>query len=171
VGHSLGGLIVYHFAQHYPTDVGGLVLLDAPHPRQMQEFADALNSYAREGNPIPANLQHLRDATADTDPALHPEQLDFGASLASIRAADSLPDIPLAVLSRGTSFHEDMPDLPAPLAQLFDTVWHNLQRDLARHTPRGTHIVVPNGGHYLQADAPKRVIDAISRIITIVREH
>lgn len=36
VGHSLGGLIVQAFAARHPNDVAGLVLVDAPHPDQIE---------------------------------------------------------------------------------------------------------------------------------------
>jgi pimeloyl-ACP methyl ester carboxylesterase len=38
VGHSLGGIFVRAFADLYPDEVSGLVLLDASHPDQWQRF-------------------------------------------------------------------------------------------------------------------------------------
>ena len=36
VGHSLGGLYVQYFARRYPTEVAGVVLVDATHPEQFR---------------------------------------------------------------------------------------------------------------------------------------
>lgn len=38
-GHSLGGLVVLLFADESPDEVAGVVLIDASHPRQEEEYA------------------------------------------------------------------------------------------------------------------------------------
>lgn len=42
VGHSLGGIIVRHFAYQYPQEVAGLVLVDSATEGQMERFPAAL---------------------------------------------------------------------------------------------------------------------------------
>ena len=45
VGHSLGGLYSQHFAQRYPDEVGGIVLVDAvyPEPIESEEKGDTID--------------------------------------------------------------------------------------------------------------------------------
>lgn len=47
VGHSVGGLLVRVFADRYPGDVAGLVLVDSSHPDQLERSA-----LQREGMPL-----------------------------------------------------------------------------------------------------------------------
>ncbi len=39
-GHSLGGMFVLSYAHHYPSELGGVVLLDSMYPRQAHTAAD-----------------------------------------------------------------------------------------------------------------------------------
>jgi pimeloyl-ACP methyl ester carboxylesterase len=39
-GHSLGGMFVLSYANRYPSQVGGVVLLDSMHPRQTHTAAN-----------------------------------------------------------------------------------------------------------------------------------
>lgn len=136
VGHSLGALIVYHYAQYYPDDVAGLVLLDAPHPRQIPSLGGALAPYLDD--PI---AQELYSAITVNDPSTHPERLDFGASLACVEHGPPLADLPVTVICRGRSIRSDIPDLSIGLATDLDAIWRELQHDVARRTTHGRFVV------------------------------
>src|SRR5262249_7050589 len=53
VGHSMAGFNVRLFAALYPSEVAGMVLVDASHPYQLERFPTALHamspSWIREG--------------------------------------------------------------------------------------------------------------------------
>ena len=90
-GHSLGGLFALTYAQRYPTQVGGIVLLDSMHPHQQNAFAGTdrllaivptlarmglarVVSDPKEGKPTTQAAQFVRDV--DEMPA----ELDRAAS-------------------------------------------------------------------------------------------
>jgi pimeloyl-ACP methyl ester carboxylesterase len=60
VGHSYGGLVVRAFADAYPDEVVGMVLVDASHPDQWQATGLPGGSrLAAEGNWVPAILANF----------------------------------------------------------------------------------------------------------------
>ena len=60
VGHSLGGPYIMTFSKLHPTDVAGLVFVDASHPEQFQRFNDALGRKVE----VPAGLMRAMRAGA-----------------------------------------------------------------------------------------------------------
>jgi pimeloyl-ACP methyl ester carboxylesterase len=110
------------------------------------------------------------------DPEL--EQIDFDASFTQLReaaAAHPLPPLPLVVLTRGTAAGaEGYPGAEAVLPpdfpwDAFDTVWQELQDELAALTPEARHVVAAKSGHYIQLEQPELVIEAIRQVVEGVR--
>jgi pimeloyl-ACP methyl ester carboxylesterase len=122
-GHSLGGPLALDYARRYPEQVGGIVLLDAMHPRRADAFAhmDAALAIvptlartglanvffdAEDGPPAEQARQFVRDV------AEMPAELDRAAELTS------LGDRHLAVVSAGTGHAPGWPGRQADLAAL-----------------------------------------------------
>jgi pimeloyl-ACP methyl ester carboxylesterase len=192
VGHSFGGFTVRFFAGHYPEEVAGLVLVDASHPRQFKRLParyrrlhDAqtrLSSLAL----LLARFGVLRAlrlpvASPGLPPELRPmaralgfqtkayaaavgELTAYWMSATQARFAPDLPDVPLTVLSRG--FPGLVPGAPA---NRFAEVWQRLQAELATLTPRGELVIAERSGHCIQLDEPQLVIEAIWRMVAVVR--
>src|SRR5215217_5993465 len=106
-GHSLGGMFVLSYAYRYPSQVGGVVLLDSMHPRQTHTAADmgpvldlvptvARTGLARllvdpkDGEPAVQARQFVRDVEQ------MPAQLDLAAQLKTLGSR------PLGVVSAAT---------------------------------------------------------------------
>lgn len=45
-----------------------------------------------------------------------------------------------------------------------DRVWGELQAELATLSSNSTHVIVPESGHSIPLEAPKRVIDAVVKV-------
>lgn len=81
-------------------------------------------------------------------------------------APATLGDLPLVVLSRGRPTEaKDFPGGadPAFLADS-DRVWAELQSELANLSSRSTHVVVAGSGHGIPLEAPRDVVDAVTRL-------
>ncbi len=146
VGHSLGGQFVELYARMHPEEVAAVVFVDARHAefgtRCLEAEAErcAVPWYAKlflPGGP----RGELAAAEATTD---------------AIREAGPFPAIPVRVLT-GRGQPPDMPNLRR--------AWAESQADLARLSPLGTQEICEACGHYVQRDAPERVIAAIRALV------
>jgi pimeloyl-ACP methyl ester carboxylesterase len=54
VGHSFGGLYIVTYTVQFPSDVAGLVLVEASHPEQVQRFKTLVPTF---GDPSPARYR------------------------------------------------------------------------------------------------------------------
>lgn len=72
VGHSLGGIIVRHFAYQYPAEVAGLVLVDSATEGQMERFPAALKKLQNPDDLLKL-LQGLEASIASGQAAKNPD--------------------------------------------------------------------------------------------------
>jgi pimeloyl-ACP methyl ester carboxylesterase len=174
VGHSLGGIIIRLYAATYPEEVVGLVLVDASHEEQTVRFQAALTP---EQWAAFERLQQQALSDLADDPGV--ERIDLDASFAQLRTAvadQPLPSLPLVVLTRGVPVSAELPPelrsaLPPDFPfDTFDTVWQELQAELAALAPDARHVVAAESGHYIQLQQPELVIDAIQQVVDAVRD-
>ena len=81
-----------------------------------------------------------------------------------VRAADWHGDIPLIVLTRGRRRSPGDYRVPS-LAPRFQQLHVELQRDLARRSTKGRHVVAEKSGHYIHRDQPELVVEAIGQVL------
>jgi pimeloyl-ACP methyl ester carboxylesterase len=156
VGHSMGGLIVRQYTSLHPSQVAGLVLVDAiPETMETDLSVSDWNAYDALLLAPPPELADYPDL----------ETVDFRRSFAQMRRAGIRPPrrIPYIVLSKGQSF-----GIPGRLGRLVDAAWLRGGRYLARLQPGTPHLIARNSGHNIQVDDPKLVIDSVQRVITAV---
>ena len=162
VGHSKGGLYVRQYAEMYPQEVAGLVLLDSSHPDQFERHPDWLKGDTSLLNWMPLIKTLLRLGVAhayfafggEADfaelPAQQHDELAAAWSSvgywqnqeASMRAGEqifqqaeslgTLGNLPLAVISRGTDL---------------DGGWEDLQNELAALSTNSIHLTVDGSTH------------------------
>lgn len=150
VGHSLGGLSMRLFASERPQSVVGLVLVEAtPEEYPVRE---------RELRPL-AEQRRFENDLGLARPAARAEYAGIASSVAQVREAAPLPDIPLVVITAGRS------DLPPALRE----AWQELQKELVTLTPQGRQIVANESGHFVQFDQPQIIGTAILDIVAGVR--
>ena len=93
VGHSYGGAQAVTFAEQYPDEVDGLVLLDATPPT----WTAAGCAVPDDGSEAAADfIARCPDPAHPTD---NPEQLDIVAGFAEVAAIDTLGSLPLSVVT------------------------------------------------------------------------
>lgn len=151
VGHSFGGIYVRMFAERYPKEVAGMVLLD---PSQ-----ESFNDWLKKNHPA-----RLKDAQAQITKApegVRAEDAATDASYEEARAAKVPPGI-LVILLSAT---EDE-TMPADARR----VWIEKHKEWIATLPGAKHIVVENTGHFIQAQQPKLVIDTIRQTLSQIRQ-
>src|SRR5215210_3605084 len=161
-GHSLGGMFVLSYAHRYPSQVGGVVLLDSMHPRQTHTAADmgpvldvvptvARTGIARllvnpkDGEPAAQARQFVRDVE------LMPAQLDRAAQLKTLGGR------PLGVVTAGTGTEPG---------------WTQHQNGLATLSTHTFHRTVAGSTHQSLIDDPKHAAGssrAIHDVVVAVR--
>ena len=78
--------------------------------------------------------------------------------------------LPLTALSKTRPF--PLPeDLRTSLGPRLEASWQSLQDDLARLLPGARHVIARRSGHYIQLAQPQLVVDAILRLVRVVRRR
>ena len=143
VGHSTGGIHVRLYANQYPRNVAGLVLVDSSHEDQYLRYAELMPSIKRE-----SYLQHERGR--------NDEMLDLEESGRQVRGARTLPPVPLIVLSSGGE-------------SATGSIHRELQADLARLLPTATHIRLNTEEHFIHEHMPDVVVSSIRKVVDQAR--
>lgn len=157
VGHSFGGFVVRLYAEQHPDDVAGMVLVDATHDRQASLLRNRLSPESwREVEPLYAGE--------------NPERMDLLASAEQVATLGDLDALPLVVLEAPAQLSGDAAGLDEDVASEVDAVmsslWPELQQDLARMSPEGSHRAVADTGHFIHEDRPDAVVDAIRDVLS-----
>jgi pimeloyl-ACP methyl ester carboxylesterase len=178
VGHSFGGLHVRLYASRFPTQVAGVLLVDAASeevvrrrpPRVVKllwceveiwlglrrlEQAFGLDRDARK---LPSTVRQVAGARAmrpATCRAAYDEASVRAESLWEVRQAAGLGSKPLVVVTRGR-------DLDPP--------WRAGQAALLRLSTKSSQVVASGSGHYVQLDQPDAVVDAVRTVIAASRD-
>jgi pimeloyl-ACP methyl ester carboxylesterase len=163
-GHSFGGPIIRLYAGAHPTEVAGLVLVDA----LSEDLPNGLTPTQQ------ALFEEINTPPPDTDA----EELDSQATFQQLRESPPVPPVPTIVLTadRPQLTPEELAagQLPAGVDQEFaDALWAAqlaAQDELAKKFPGAEHITNTNSTHYIQLDNPQLVTDSIRRVVDADRE-
>jgi pimeloyl-ACP methyl ester carboxylesterase len=145
VGHSFGGIYVRVFADMYPKEVVGMVLID---PSQ-ESFNDWLTKNQ------PDRLKAAESDIAKAGPGVQAEFAAVDTSYSQARAAKVPGGIPVTLL---TATVDDT--MPADARKL----WIEKHKEWLATVPGSKHIVVEKATHFIQLQQPALVIDAIKQV-------
>ena len=164
VGHSYGGMFARLYASTYPSEVVGMVLVDAfSEGLEDQMTPDQWTAYEELFQPVPEALAGYEDL----------EFTDLDTSASQVREATAVSPLrpqPLVVLSRGQAM--EMPaDLPGGLTgEGLEHAWSVEQDRLAALLPDAQHVIAHESEHYIQLQQPELVIAAVREVVEAVRD-
>lgn len=146
VGHSFGGIYVRVFADMYPNEVVGMVLID---PSQ-----ESFNDWLGKNQP-----DRLKAAASNIAKAGEGVQAEFAAvdtSYSQARVAKVPAGIPVTLL---TATEDE--SMPAEGRK----VWIEKHKEWLATVPGSKHIVVEKATHFIQAQQPGLVIETIKQVL------
>lgn len=181
VGHSLGGFPARVFADKYPSEVGGVILIDSMTPKQ---FAQSPTQVLPQSNlqsqslSFPAVLARFgvaRSITLLMSPFIPPNEKAYysrlvrtqniqayfnegqamPAAAAEAAAVKSFGDLPLFVLTAKLNNR---------------TGWQEWQTELLQLSSNSQQLFAENSGHNIQVDEPDAAVTAIVKMITMLRQ-
>ena len=183
VGHSFGGYNVRLFASRHPTEVVGIVLVDASHEDQWRRYpaevrgevarmlgrSQQMAEKAERGERMAPIVPNLPPALASRPcwyRTLFEELRSVEMSADELRAADRSLHVPLVVISAGRS---------RPMGRTrrqreeMSRAWEEMQTEMVALSPYGKRIIARNSSHYVQRDEPEVVVAAIEEVLTGLR--
>ncbi|MGB6060240.1 MAG: alpha/beta hydrolase [Candidatus Aquilonibacter sp.] len=198
VAHAIAGLYEPLFADRYPAEVAGMVLVDPSAPGQEELFASQYPKYAAYREQQLTKLQECADDTArkqcqlPSDPHLSAalnaviqtiarmptawkddasELESTGVDAAEVDGAShGYGTMPLIVL---TSTQEDQAFQTSMGANdtqvaIVQGGWTALHDQLAAQSSRGVNCAIAGAGHVIQVDKPNVVIEAIRQVMALI---
>ena len=159
--HSYGGIVARYFANKYPTEVAGMVLVDSFSPELREAMPDQWPAWIA-WNTTPAEvIEGYPDY----------EQVDFDKALDEVVANRGISPMPLIVLTADQPYPAPTrPDVPADINIVTREAQDVSQRQLALLVPGAKHVTKTDSGHDIMLHNPVLVSDAILEVIGAVRD-
>ncbi len=199
VGMSAGGLFVREYFARHPQDIVAMMLVDSSHEQQGLRLPRLDDSALRRSlaicrwlapigvvralsmldralgrQQIPASERSKVRANAYQTHYCRAMELEIAGFVTEVgddRPPDSLGDLPLVVLSRGTGPDPDeVPGLDQQQVRQASAVWIELQTELAGLSSRGQRFVAEHSGHMIQQQQPALVIDKLAELVSKWRQ-
>jgi pimeloyl-ACP methyl ester carboxylesterase len=162
VAHSMAGLTARVYAHRHPEDLRALVLVDATHPEQWSRWLSVLPEQ-KQGEP--GSFSETRQFLQKTysDPNANPETLDIAKSAKALSPPSSLGSLPLVVVTHSPKW-KMVPNLPEDLQAKIEAQSQRMQVELGRLSSSSTHLISEHAGHYIHAEDPALVVQAIRQV-------
>ena len=154
VPHSYGGFVAELYARTYPSQVVGLVMVDAASSRLRQTLD-------------PARLA-VWDQTNRQTSAQVREGVEVADALDRIAAAPTMPELAAVVLAADKPYRTDLipPELADKSLRFVD--WKSAQELLAPYL-HARFVADTNSGHHVYLYSPQLVISAVREVVDVVR--
>jgi pimeloyl-ACP methyl ester carboxylesterase len=161
VGASTGGLIVRQYAATYPTEVSGLVLVDA--------ISEAMETLMRPGQFARYNASYLQSPGDDAREYEDLERIDFYRSFAEMWPLRRVPRrLPVVVLSADYGFGTPR-GVWRRFAKLVNLTWKRSQLYLASLRPKTKRVVAFGSGHQIHVNRPELVARYVLGLVAKAR--
>ena len=196
VGQSAGGLYVRQFALKYPTEVVGLVLVDATPPESFDRIpSNHETSEQFEKRHRAALFRRIKDATGLSRfmgqcraslpvslkaydayaeaAACRPEyetswlgEVDSFETSAKEAAGTTFGDLPLVIISQDPN--RPKPGWPAQDIAA-NPIWAEMQENLRTLSTCSRRIIARGSGHRVQIDRPDVIVSAVGEMVSQLR--
>jgi pimeloyl-ACP methyl ester carboxylesterase len=176
VGHSLGGELVRIFADQYPEEVAGIVLVDAAHPDMGPRLLAGLPPELADEPENVMTWRQLFNWISDLkgSPYPNPEGWDTKASNAQVKATKPMGDLPLVVISQNPDNPFFATIIPPSLTETntqLQQIWQDLQVELAGLSTNSTHLIAARAGHNIPIEEPALVVESILELANEIRSR
>lgn len=161
VGYSLGGHLVRFFADAYPGDVVGLVLIDGSH----EDFFDRIeaNRTEKEWREIDSTINNLISQNSE----ITRKEWDAYIMGCEIMKTVEIPaNIPVQVI---TSAKFEGTFKAMGLNPDDKLLWIELQSEWIANKPNAKQIITDKSGHGILIEEPQLIISVIKEVIDEVR--
>jgi pimeloyl-ACP methyl ester carboxylesterase len=149
VAHSWSGINARWYAQQYPAEIAGMVLIDAVHEAKYARFEKVLS-----------DEQARRMWASVKDPSKNDENIDRMASIEQVHSATRLFDFPLIVLTRAADSSDEM-----------DMIETSLQAEFLNLSSASRQYFSKYADHYIQNSEPELVVEAIRQVVESARKR
>ncbi len=185
VGHSFGGATMRLYANTYPDEVFGLVLVDACHEKQFQSAATKskpsllrrCKKYILEGAcahytgitrwRMPSSMQSFFSDLLSKD--IQNTIIAKASAVKSLRARDSEwahIHESLAQVAQSKNQLKNKPVLVITHGKQQDAAWTACQQELTNLSNHGKYIIAKNSGHMINVEQPEIIVQAVHDLVT-----
>jgi pimeloyl-ACP methyl ester carboxylesterase len=146
VAHSWSGINARWYANQYPEEIAGMILIDTVHENKYEQFEKILSKE-----------RVIRMWASVKDPSKNDENIDRIASIKQVRSAQRVFYFPLIVLTRATDTDE------------MNIVETSLQAEFLKLSSESRQYFSKFDDHYIQNSEPQLVIDSIRQVVELAR--
>jgi pimeloyl-ACP methyl ester carboxylesterase len=197
VGHSLGGAYARHYAQRFPDEVAGLLLLDPLHEDSAKYWPEAVRQAGEQMKNMP--LPELPDAVLEAYRGLFEQKFQAwpaavrealvarhlagwragfleGKNMEEVceelRAGGATPEVPLTVMTAMAVDPAQRAFTPDEVQRDVNAGKHTLNSLLAASVPGGRHLVLEDAAHaWVTMDRGDAVVEAIDDLLHRANER
>ena len=196
-GHSISGIYMRAYAEHYPDDLSGLIFVDGATPLQMdripkqllrieedqrrqmpwQKFLMTVGWYRLQGicTSVPADeeaysLWIKADSCVPSQTDAIENEIDAErASGKETIHAGPFGNFPVLIFSRDPNVLT--PNWPVAVSKANSVVWDQMQEEAKQLSTQSIRIIAKRSSHYIQNDRPDLVNHEITAFISMIRSR
>lgn len=181
VGHSSGGINMRFFANMYPDEVAGIILVDSSHEDQLEKLptepqtedsVDFDQIVEQRVKKFPETIKSMYVTMQNSIPskqATKQENMCFAQNLKELKNIDKgLSNKPLIVISAGKALTTEECGLNQKYLDELAIEWRKLQNDLVSKSKYSKHLIAHHSSHMIPHKQPEIIIQAVKEMIQTI---
>lgn len=201
VGHSFGGVNMRLYANIFPEEVAGIVLVDSAHEEHFQKMpvwptrsierfiiqppvatVGAALGFMRVFNyfmdvrkmmrSLPEEVQDQYVAHMSTTKYVKTVAKEFSYFSTSLQQIPKkIGDKPLSVISAGQYILSEERGYDREFLDNITEIWRNLQKDLVRKSSKSKQIIAEKSGHMISHQQPDLIVETVHDMLNNVSQE